>query len=383
MVKAPERQAELVTDSARFAALAASLTRAPAVAIDTESNSFHRYPERVCLVQLFSGDRCYVIDPLAVHDMSPLGALLAAPKLEKIVHSADYDLRSLDREWGFRVRNLYDTSVAAHFVGLGQRGLGSAVEHYLGVTLDKGKRLQRADWSLRPLSEEALTYAANDVAYLPQLRDILAEKVEALGRTAWVQEECKRLEEVRYAPPPPPELACLTMKGASALDGGGLAVLQRLARLREDEARLRGRPPFRVLSDETLVHLAAKPAGDPREAPGVSEAVMHRLGGKLKQALRQGMAARPVDRRSLLGPARPRPSTQEADRLKRLRAWRQEQAARLSLDPALVWPMASLERLARSPQALETELNSLEVRRWQAAQFGASLKVMLAALERR
>ena len=370
---------EPVTDSRHLAAVVKRLSRRPTVGVDTESNGFFRYPERVCLVQLSCENDVFLVDPLEIEDMDPLGALFANPKVEKIVHSADYDLRSLDRDWGFRIANLYDTSVAARFAGMDRLGLGAILDEYLGVVLTKEKRLQRADWSIRPLSTAALDYAAADVAYLLPLRAALGARIEALGRTAWVAEENARVEEIRYSAPDP-AMAFLSIKGSRTLDGRGLALLKELARLREREALRRGRPPFRVLSNETLVALAADPRAELKKVRGLTQGVLSRLGGDLRKAIKAGLAAPPVQRPVPEPPPLRRPSPKETDRLKKLREWRTAEAKRAGLDPSLVWPMASLDRLARAPGSLDEESASGDVRRWQGQEFSASLRGALEVL---
>ena len=190
----------MVVTQGGLAAVAADLAKQRQVALDTESNGFFRYPEQVCLLQFATESNIYLVDPLAIGDVSPLGPVFEDERIEKIMHGADYDIRSLDREWGYRLRNLYDTGVAAHFIGMDRLGLGVLIEELLGITVAKEKRLQRADWSVRPLSEEALAYAAEDVAHLLDLRRVLTEKLTTLERHAWVTEEHGRLTEVRYSP---------------------------------------------------------------------------------------------------------------------------------------------------------------------------------------
>ena len=129
--------------------------REPVVALDTEANGYHRHPERVCLIQLATRKRLYVIDPIEIDDMAPLGPLLASRRVEKVIHGADYDIRGLDRDWGFRIANIFDSSIAARFAGMEKIGLAAALEECLGIRVEKRKRLQRADWSRRPLSDEA------------------------------------------------------------------------------------------------------------------------------------------------------------------------------------------------------------------------------------
>lgn len=380
MTSTPSLPADLVVTSAELVLAAKDLARESRIALDTESNGFFRYPERICLVQAATSRRVFLIDPLAVEDVSPLGLLIEDPSIEKVLHGADYDLRSLDREWGIRVRSLYDTGVAAHFAGMTRLGLGVVLEEALGRTIPKEKRLQRADWSIRPLSDEALTYAAEDVAHLAELREVLSTRLAALEREEWVKEELARLSEVRYVPSDP-ETAFMSMKGAGALDGRGLAVLRALWVLREDLARKQGRPPFRLIPEQALLHLAQDPAADLDAVPGLGPYVIRRWGKPLRQALEEGQAAPQVVRPRL---PRERVSAAEMARrvaaLKGLKAWRTEEGTRLELDPALVWPMATLERLARVPASLEAEVNSPEVRTWQRVHIAPRLREWMKSM---
>ena len=356
------------------------LAAAPWVGVDTESNSRHRYPERVCLVQLAGAGRVYLVDPLRVPDLSPLREMLESTRVEKVLHGADYDLRGLDRDWGLTTANLFDTYVAARLVGIEQVGLGALASSLLGVDLPKEARIQKQDWSKRPLTETALDYAASDVAYLGEIRDALANRLAALGRQAWAEEEFARLEQVRHQPPDP-DRALFSFKEGRGLDGRGLAVLHSLLEMREAEARRVGRPPAFVIPNAALAELAADSALDPADAPSMPPSAARRLGDKVRRAMKQSLNAPVVRRPAPEHPPRPRSSRAEAaraiQRLKHLKVWRTGEAARLSIDPALVWPARSLERLSRDPQSLAAEFDALEVRRWQAREFGASLTLAL------
>ena len=173
----------LITDNPALRALAERLRRAPRVALDTEAASFHRYIDRVYLLQASSDDESALIDPLLVDDLTPIGQLLADPTLEVIFHDADYDLRILQRDYGFVGRRIWDTRVAAQLCGEPAIGLSALLEKHFGIRLSK--ELQRADWSERPLTDAMIAYAAADTAYLPALRDRLAEQLAALGRAHW------------------------------------------------------------------------------------------------------------------------------------------------------------------------------------------------------
>lgn len=368
------------------AVAAAALTQA-AVAVDIESNGFYRYPERVCLVQLATADGVFLIDPLAVEDVGALGELLAAPRVVKIFHAADYDVRSLRRDWGFHIKPLFDTGIAAAFAGSDRLGLAAALKEYLGVEVSKSKQLQRADWTIRPLSRAMVAYAAEDVAHLDRLARLLRERLDALGRREWVDEECERLANARYTPHNV-ETGFLDVKGGGALDGKGLAVLRALYMFREREALRRDRPPFKVFSDAAMLALAADPRADVARVKGIGRYGRGREGAGVRKALRQGLAASPVKR--------PRKTGEEAglgrrarlgagerglarERLRSLKDWRAGCAKRLGLQTGLVWPAASLERLALRPRELRAELAGDGIRRWQREQLGDSLA---AAVER-
>lgn len=368
---------ELIVDSDRLAEVARAISGQPLLGLDLEGNGRHRYPEQVCLVQMAVPGSIFIVDPLSVDDVSPLGSLLEDDSVEKILHSADYDLRCLDRDWGFRVRNLFDASIGAAFLGLSKTGLASVLADVLGVDIPKSKRLQKSDWTLRPLAAEALEYAASDVAHLHELRDVMKDRLEGLGRSSWVAEECERQLMVRYEAPNP-ELAFLTVKGSYALDGRGLAVLRELVVLRERHALSRGRPHFRILTNATLVALAENPKTDLRKMGGLGPFGRRPLIEELEGALERGLEARPLERPPSL--RRPRMRAPERKRLEALKEWRKALGEELKFDPSLVWPMMSLERLAWDPQRVEQEIEGSDVRRWQATEFGQMLIVFTGGL---
>ena len=197
----PPSPIKLITTPADLRALAGRLASQPRIALDTEAASFHRYVDRVYLVQLSSEGETALVDPLGVPDLEPLGRLLADPAIEIVIHDADYDLRILNRDYGFRARKLFDTRLAAQFTGEPAVGLASLLEKHFGVKVDK--KLQRADWSRRPLTQAMIAYAADDTRYLPQLRDKLEGRLRELHRLAWAQEEFRHLEEIRWTQTPP------------------------------------------------------------------------------------------------------------------------------------------------------------------------------------
>jgi ribonuclease D len=204
----------LIQSQAELEALFARLRGAPLLAVDTEAASFHRFTDRVYLLQISSREETAVVDPLAVENLAPLGQVLADPAVETVFHDADYDLRLLDREYGYHASSLFDTRIAAQLLNEPGVGLAALLEKYLGVRLDK--RFQRADWSARPLSPAMLDYAAADTRFLPELRDILRTQLEARGRLAWAQEEFALLHDLHWSPADG-EPGYLRLKGAKAL----------------------------------------------------------------------------------------------------------------------------------------------------------------------
>ena len=365
---------ELLTTSDEVSELARILSHEGCIALDTESNSRHRYPERVCLVQIATNSKVYLIDTIAVDEMKPIGEVLADDTVVKVIQAADNDIRRLDREWGFRLRNLFDTSIAARFVGMKQIGLSVLIEVFLGVQVPKDARIQKSDWSHRPLSQDALKYAANDVWYLLSLQRALESRLRTLSRSSWVSEEFARLEEIRYVATDP-EMAFLSLKGSHRLAGQEKAILKRLFMLREAEARRRNIPPYYVLPHETLIYLASNPAADLAQLSALRRQVDSRFGRLLREALHNGLVDPPISvpiRCSI-----ERATRVEIERLQMLKKWRANLGTQLSIDPALVWPMASLERLGKAPRTLDGELKSPEVRRWQRGQFATSLGAAL------
>ena len=350
-----------------------ALASSPVVAVDTEADSRHHYPEKVCLVQLSDGARSYLVDTLAGLDYGALGRLFLNPSAEKVLHGGDFDLRGLDRDFGFTFANCYDTSIAARFAGIERFGLASLLEELLDVRIPKDQRLRRADWSRRPLDEAALAYAVSDVAHLPTLRDTLDERLRALGRESWVAEECERLTEVRHTPPDP-ETAWLSVKGAHVLDGRGLAVLKPLYEFREAEALRLDRPPGYVLPAQALVYLASHPGAALENVPGLSPTLVRRYGRGVRAAVKAGMASPPLQRPRPSQPLFPRMTKAETAALSRLKRWRSDLGEQLEVDPSILWPMRSLERLARAPGSLDAECASAEVRAWQRERFADALR---------
>lgn len=274
----------LVSTAAGLADLVARLKDEPVVAFDTESNSFHVYRERVCLLQVSTRTADFVVDPLAV-DPAPLGAVLCDGR-ETVLHGADYDVRCLRREWGWRLPRLFDTMAAARRLGRTGLGLSALVEHQFGVQLSKA--FQRADWGRRPLTPDLLTYAALDTHYLLSIHDALSRELAERGLADEARKEFDRIAAVEPREKVFDPEGWRRLKGARELDPPGKAVLRALWIAREERARADDRPPFKVLGEQAMLELARRrPRTDEELArvPGVTPSVLRRLGAAVRGAI--------------------------------------------------------------------------------------------------
>jgi ribonuclease D len=366
----------LIDSPAGFAQLLDELADAQLAAIDTEAASFHRYHDRVYLVQLSTPTLTVVIDPLAVGDLAPIGALLANPAVEKVFHDADYDLRLFDKEFGFHARNLFDTRIAAQFLNEPGIGLAALLEKYFGVHADK--RFQRADWSARPLSPEMLEYAAGDTLNLCELSMLLRNKLTEIGRLAWVVEECTIAEQIRWtAPDRDEEMAFLRIKGAKLLDRRALAILRELHAWRLQMASRWDRAEFRIAGNEVLLHLAQHPAATLDElgrVRGIGRDLLDRQGADILLAITRGQAV-PEDQLPRI-PRFPRRAVdpEYEARLEVLKLARNQLATELDLLPGVLCPNGTLEAIAQAaPDTLDALSQVIPVRRWQVTVIGEPL----------
>ncbi len=362
-------------------ALVASLKGAKALSIDTEADGLHHYPVKLCLVQVADDrGRGHLADPLALPTLAPLAPFFADQSVIKVLHAADNDLGYLKRLYGFSVSNLFDTAIAARFLGVTSLSLDGLLREFLGV--DPGPSRQKDDWSRRPLSAAQETYALNDVLHLIPLREKLLEALRAKGRDLWVEEECAAVAAM-----PAPERvtdpdAYMKLKGAKDLDGRGLAVLRELANMRETLAMKADRPPFMIMGNEVLVALAAL---KPRDAAsiltvkGCTTNVVRRAGEAILAAVERGMAVPDAELPVRRPNPRPRISGVVQRRSEALRAWRVEAAKRVELDAGVIFPQRLIDRLAQDPPRDINALAQVEgVGRWRAELFGAELMGRLA-----
>ena len=341
------------------------------LAVDTEGASFHRFIDRIYLLQLSTRRESAIIDPLPTGKLEKLGALLESPDVEIVFHDADYDLRLLHQDYGWHVRNIFDTRVAAQLLGIPSFGLAALLETNFGVRLDK--KHQRADWSMRPLSEDMLAYAAQDTRHLLDLRDRMKAELTRLGRWEWAQEEFTRLEGTRWSSEEDTE-AFLRMKGARDLSRRELAVLRELVAWRDEIARGLDRATFRVVGNETLLLLsreAPTEAGALKGVKGMPRAIAERNGESLIAAIGRGLAV-PEDQLPRFAKAQRWNRDPDHDaRVMKLKEVRDATAQRLGVDPGFLCSRERLDSIVRNaPSTVEALSETAGLRRWQVAEMG-------------
>ncbi len=344
------------------------------LAIDTEGASFHRFVDRIYLLQLSTRDRSAIVDPLPIGKPAGLGHLIEDVKVEKVFHDADYDLRLLRQDYGWQVRNVFDTRIAAQLTGLRAFGLAALLERYFDVKLDK--QYQRADWSQRPLTKGMLDYASQDTRWLLELRDRLHDELTQRGRMHWAREEFGRLEAIRWEADEQ-NLGFLKMKGARDLNRRELAILGQVVAWRDVVAGELDRATFRVMSNETLFSIARQQPRT-REAlaaiKGMPRGILEHRGGELLEAVERGLAMPDADL-----PRFPRAPRWERDpdfddRLMRVKAVRDSAAEKLGLDPGVLCSRDRLETVSRmNPHSLEELLTIPGLRGWQVEVLGDDL----------
>ncbi|HWD21057.1 MAG TPA: HRDC domain-containing protein [Verrucomicrobiae bacterium] len=355
----------MIDSDGKLAEFLPAIRAAEWVALDTEADSLHAYPEKLCLIQISLAAGDYLVDPLAGMDLGPFW-----PELKKhdlIMHGSDYDLRLLRKNHNFVPHKIFDTMLASRLLGDREFGLVNLVKKYLDVTLEKGS--QKADWARRPLTPRMESYARNDTHYLKALSDILRGQLRERGRLPWLEESCARLvAECARTPAEEPD-EVWRIKGSHKLSRAGLAALRELWHWREKEAVAANRPPYFILSHETLIELAAA-AVENRE----TDRLMPRhFSDRRREGLRQAVAAA----RNVDPAAHPqfrqfttrRQSEGERRKFAELETKRNQVAAELQIDPTIIASRATLLDLAREAPGEAEGLMS-----WQAGLLGVTLR---------
>jgi ribonuclease D len=362
----PPHAAQYLDTPDAVARWVSSIGGAKLVALDTEGASFHRFVDRIYLLQVSTREKSAVIDPLPIGTPKDLGDLVEDPTVEIVFHDADYDLRLLSQDYGWRIRNVFDTRVAAQLMGIRAFGLAALLDRFFGVKLDK--KHQRADWSMRPLTKDMLDYAALDTMYLPDLRDRLKTALQNAGRWSWAREEFDRLESVRWSGEDDGN-GFLRMKGARDLNRRELAVLRELVAWRNAVASEQDRATFRVMGNEPLfdiVHLQPRELAAFAAIKGMPRGIIEHRAAEIIAAIERGLAVPEADL-----PRFPKSQRWDRDpefetRVNALKTARDAVAARLDLETGVLCARERLEAVARAqPRTLADFDGISELRRWQ------------------
>lgn len=355
------------------------LAGSKAIGIDTEGDSLHHYTEQTCLIQVSAfGGGAWLVDPIALDDLSPLAPILANPAVLKVVHAGDNDVTAMRRDFGFTFRTMFDTSIAAKLLGDTELGLQAIVRNELGVELSKGS--QKDDWSKRPLTGKQETYALADVLHLMDLAARFTARLADAGRTEWAREEFAALATLADVPrvddrTGPEEFR--RIKGYAKLARRQQGVLRELYAWREDRAKRADRPPFKVVGSDVLLALAER-------SPTTEDEVEKILSSYPRQrdqieivlaAIQRGLA---LPDRELPGrdPGEKKPGMSQAAKrsVEALRALRDELAEDEGLDPSIVLPQRLIERIAIAGPETLAELAAIEgVRQWRVSEWGPEL----------
>jgi ribonuclease D len=350
------------------------------LALDTEGASFHRFLDRIYLLQISTRERSAIVDPLPIGSPAKLGDLLQSKDVEVVFHDADYDLRLLHQDYGWHVTNIFDTRIASQLLGIKSFGLAALLEQFFDVKLDK--KHQRADWSMRPLTPDMLEYAAQDTRYLLQLKDHMTAELERRGRLGWAEEEFARLEGTRWEAEESME-GFLRLKGARDLTRAELAVLREVANWRDTVAAQLDRATFRVMGNEALFELARRAPRSVSELSaikGMPKGMIERAGGDIVAAVRRGIEVPEAELPKFPRGQRWNKDRDFDDKVARLKSVRDAAATRLELDPGVLCSRERLENIARSGAKSVEELAAVpDLRRWQIEEMGQGFVRALAA----
>jgi len=353
------------------------------VAVDLEADSMYHFREKVCLIQITAARANIIVDPLEIEDLSPLEPLFSRHDIRKIFHGADYDVRSLHRDFGIEIHNLFDTQIACRFLGFRETGLESVLYKYFNITLDK--KYQRKDWSKRPLPRDMLEYAAMDTVYLIPLAQALKKELEEKGRLVWVYEECEELSKAR-ADVSDDEPLYLKFKGAGRLRPKTLAVLEALLQFRKAVAEKKDKPLFKIFGNDSLMQIAKTKPGSIRRLEKISTLSRKQLGmygRELTEVVEKAMET--PEKELPVYPRKKGPvlSPKVPERVRAIKRWRDAKARKLEMDFGLVSNKSLISEIAVRNPRVTAELETIRgMRAWQKEMFGKEIVAVLRHMNR-
>jgi ribonuclease D len=369
---------QMIDTAAGLEKAVGTLEKEKVIAVDLEADSMYHFKEKVCLIQLATKKISVVVDPLQIDDLSPLSPLFSNPDIQKIFHGADYDVRSLYRDFKIKINNLFDTELACRFLGIKETGLKAVLKAFFEISIDK--KYQKKDWSKRPLPKEMVEYASKDVIYLLPLAKILIDKLEEIDRGSWVLEECHNLSKVRSILSDEEPLF-LKFKGAGRLKSRGLAVLEALLQYRKTVAEKKDRPLFKIIGNDSIIKIATARPATLRRLKGLkalSGRQISMYGNDLIQvvagALKITESELPVYPRKTVSPI----PSEVLERIKVLKSWRDSKAVALNMDSGMVCNNALITAIAlKNPEDKKSMGTIKEMKKWQKTAFGGEIITVL------
>lgn len=360
----------LIDTSSALERLANTLSQQSRIAVDTEANSLHAYRERVCLIQFSTVDTDYLVDPLALDDMTHLAPIFADPNIEKIFHAAEYDILGLHRDFDFVFSNLFDTMIAARTLGYTSVGLGSLLADKFGLDLDKHN--QKADWGQRPLTKDLINYAQLDTHYLIALRDILENELKTKNRWELAHEDfvrscyinngnSQREQKERWE----------RIDGQGDLDLRQQTILNELCLCREKIAERLNRPVFKVINDSVLLKAAKNPpqSFEGLAAIGMTERQIQRCGKAMLEAIQRGNNIAPVAPTPIV-----RLPNAVLNRQQTLKNWRKDKARELKVESDVILPRPYIHAIAeKNPRSHEALAQVMDEAPWRLEHFGMDI----------
>ena len=341
------------------------------IGVDLEADSMYCFKEKICLIQIATAKEAFLIDPFEIKELSSFINVLEKDDVIKVFHGADFDIRSLDRDYQARVKNLFDTEIACRFLGIKERGLAALLKRNFNVDADK--KYQKADWGKRPLKLGMIEYCVGDVAYLTKLHDIIHQKLVAKGRLSWAKEEFEIQSRVRYENNHALPLF-IKFKGAGKIDNRSLAVLENLLQVRIKIAQKKDQPLFKIISNSSLMTMAC-------EKPVTIDQMLRIRAISPKQADMYGklcvaaiVKAMELEHKDLpLYPKtrRPRRDASVQERIERLKKMREKLSHSMGIEPGFLLNNTVIGFIAfKNPATSEDLLKIENIRHWQVAAIG-------------
>jgi len=373
-----KNQYQLIETRSGLEEISKELKKEKTLAVDLEADSMYHYKEKVCLIQISSLSSNFVIDPLTINDLSSLQPIFFNQKIKKVFHGADYDIRSLFRDFKFEINNLFDTHLACRFLGFKETGLDAILNKLFGISLNK--RYQKKDWSHRPLPEDMIEYAANDSFHLFPLAEILEKDLKKQNRLYWVKEECQLLSQVR-----PPisnnNPLYINFKGAGSFPPRNLAVLEPILQLRKRVAEKKDKPLFKIFGVSSIIKIVRfKPLSQTRliKIKALSPTQIEMYGDLIVQAVQEAMKIHENDLPRYPKKYAPSLRISDQNRIESLKNWKDKKAKKLKIDPALVCSKPLITAIAICNPKTKKDLEKIkEMKNWQYKEFGTEIVTIL------